>query len=180
MVEQGAPLPFDMPDIQAKFEELLIQIASGFSFVDMYTDLMVLTWVDRIEQFLHVLSPPPPPPPTEDQRIRGPSLHILLKRGRAVQTDFLYLDGLLKKGEYIVKGLRRLISYTACTKSHPFLFVIAYFICITVFMQSLLIVIFITLFVGLYLWPCLGLFDLCGVLDLRLYIMLNYFHYIVL
>lgn len=66
MVEEGAPPSFDMPDIQAKFEELLIQIASGFSFVDMYTDLMVLTWVDRIEQFLHVLSPPPPPPPTED------------------------------------------------------------------------------------------------------------------
>nr|POE99013.1 hypothetical protein CFP56_40852 [Quercus suber] len=71
MVEEGAPPLFDMPDIQAKFEELLIQIASGFShmdslFVDMYTDLMVLTRVDRIEQFLHVLSPPPPSPPIED------------------------------------------------------------------------------------------------------------------
>ena len=48
MVEEGAPPSFDMPDIQAKFEELLIQIASGFShmdslFVDMYTDLTMLT-----------------------------------------------------------------------------------------------------------------------------------------
>uniref|UniRef100_A0A7N2R493 Uncharacterized protein n=1 Tax=Quercus lobata TaxID=97700 RepID=A0A7N2R493_QUELO len=74
MLEEGAPPSFDMPDIQAKFEELLIQIASGFShmdslFVDMYTDLTVLTRVDGIEQFLHVLSPPPPSPPTEDYRI---------------------------------------------------------------------------------------------------------------
>ncbi|KAL4605155.1 hypothetical protein ACB092_09G008900 [Castanea dentata] len=62
MVEEGAPPLFDMPDIQAKFEELSIQIALGLSHmdsrsVDMYTDL-VLTRVDRIEQFLHVPSPP--------------------------------------------------------------------------------------------------------------------------
>ena len=80
MVEQGAPPPFDMPDIQAKFIDsnrnrfLPCGFATGFShvdsrFVDIYTQLDDLdSRVGWIEQFLHVPSPPPPSPLAEDQR----------------------------------------------------------------------------------------------------------------
>ncbi|KAK9985335.1 hypothetical protein SO802_030286 [Lithocarpus litseifolius] len=69
MVEEGAP-PFDMTDIQAKFEELLIQIASSFShmdslFVDMFTDLTVLTQ-GLIGLSSFYMFCPPPSPPTEE------------------------------------------------------------------------------------------------------------------
>ena len=170
-----------MLDIQAKFKELSIQIASSFYHVDSHrvSPMLILAlltctlnltistqglvglsnfYMFRLHFLLHLL-----------RRIRGLPLPILPKRGRALYVDFFYLERLLTEGEVHSQEERRLTSYT-----NSFLFVMTYFI------RVLFYLVFITPVAGMYLWLCLGLFNSCGVLDLKLYIMLNYFHYIVL
>ena len=128
-----------MPDIQARFKELLIQIASGFYHVDLHwvSPMWILTlltctldvldsrvgWIEQFLHFrLHLL-----------RKIRGLPLPILPKRGRALHVDFFYLEGLLAEGGVHSQEERRLTSYT---KSKSFLFVVTYFMRV-LFLSSL-------------------------------------------
>ena len=139
MVEQGAPPPFDMPDIQARFKELLIQIASGFYHVDscwvspmwiLALLTFTLNWTILTQGLVGLrLS-------TSSFNSGGgleDYLCLFCQKGGEHYMLTSFTQGLLTEGGVLSQEERRLTSYS---KSNSFLFVVSYFICI-LFLSSL-------------------------------------------